>query len=92
MQRLRKGLNFVHWESGKGKSKFVQVLYIRNRDRTIQQMRPIHTISCMRKRDLIIQQKRPHHMAKQTSSHIKRDVITRQNRPHHTANSGPFTH
>mmetsp|Transcript_94880 Transcript_94880/g.152983 ORF Transcript_94880/g.152983 Transcript_94880/m.152983 type:complete len:613 (-) Transcript_94880:378-2216(-) len=24
MQRLRKGLNFVHWETGKGKSKFVQ--------------------------------------------------------------------
>jgi len=24
MQRLRKGLNFVHWEQGKGKSRFVQ--------------------------------------------------------------------
>jgi len=24
MQRLRKGLNFVHWDTGKGKSKFVQ--------------------------------------------------------------------
>ena len=24
MQRLRKVLNFVHWESGKGKSKFMQ--------------------------------------------------------------------
>jgi hypothetical protein len=24
LQRLRKGLNFVHWEQGKGKSKFVQ--------------------------------------------------------------------